>query len=124
MYNKPMKRLHCSFAGLVVFYFLAAIAAKTPEKYGIFGEDYYEAQQILSEMTLDERIAQTIIAEYQGSESVAEMQQYQFGGYIFFANSFRGKDSASVQAMISRLQSVAKLPLLTAVDEEGGIVTR
>lgn len=102
----------------------ALSAIKVPEKYGIFGKNYYTAQQILSELTLDERIAQTIIAEYQSSASVAEMRQYQFGGYIFFARSFNGKNRATVQAMISELQAVAKIPLLTAVDEEGGIVTR
>ena len=124
MYNKTVKRLNCSLVGLIVFFLAATAFAKTPAKYGIFGENYYEAQQILSKMTMDERIAQTIIAEYQDGESVAEMSQYQFGGYIFFTNAFRNKDVATVQAMITDMQSAAKFPLLTAVDEEGGIVTR
>lgn len=119
-----MKRLHCSLAGIVVLWLLAAITVKTPEKYGLFGEHYYEAQQILAGMTMDEKIAQTLIAEYQGDESLAKMQQYQFGGYIFFAESFQYKSRTSVRAMVSNLQAVAKIPLLTAVDEEGGIVTR
>lgn len=97
---------------------------KASEDYGIFGAEYYKAQQILSEMTLDERIAQTLMADYRGTTSISEMRQYQFGGYIFFAKDFNSKSRATTQAMLSELQSVAKIPLLTAVDEEGGIVTR
>lgn len=104
---------------------IAALAAvKTPDASGVFGKYPYLAQCIVSDMTLDERIAQTIMAEYQSEASVAEMQRYQFGGYIFFARSFNDKDRAAVQAMLAKLQSVARIPLLTAVDEEGGIVTR
>lgn len=124
MYNKNVRRLNCSLVGVVVLFMAALSMVKVPETTGIFGKYSYLAQHILSEMTLDERIAQTLIAEYQSSAAVAEMQRYQFGGYIFFARNFSGKDRTAVQAMISDLQAVAKIPLLTAVDEEGGIVTR
>lgn len=119
-----MKRLHCSFLSLIILAGSLLTLTKIPEKYGIFGDYYYAARQILAGMTLDERIAQTLMSDYRGTDSVPEMRQYQFGGYIFFAKDFNGKDRTAAQAMISDLQSVAKLPLLTAVDEEGGIVTR
>ncbi len=119
-----MKKAYCSFLSLLILAGSFLTLAKAPEDYGVFGDYYYKARQILSAMTLDERIAQTLMADYQGAGSVAEMQQYQFGGYIFFAKDFNGKNRTSTQSMISSLQSVAKIPLLTAVDEEGGIVTR
>lgn len=124
MYNKNVKRLNCSLVGVVMLLMAAMSMIKIPETAGVFGKYSYLAQQMLAEMTLDERIAQTLMAEYQSSAAVAEMQQYQFGGYIFFARNFNGKDRVTVQTMISDLQAVAKIPLLTAVDEEGGIVTR
>lgn len=97
---------------------------KAPENYGLFGDYYYAVERILATMTLEEKIGQVLLADYRGTESLAELQQYQFGGYIFFAQDFNGKNRSAVQAMIANLQSVAKIPLLTAVDEEGGIVTR
>lgn len=119
-----MKRLYCSLLSLLILAGAWLTLTKTPEEYGIFGDHYYEARHILSSMTLDERIAQTLMADYQGTSSVSEMRQYQFGGYIFFAKDFNGKNRAAAQNMISSLQAVSKIPLLTAVDEEGGIVTR
>lgn len=119
-----MKKFYCSFLSLLVLAGSFLALTKVPEEYGIFGNHYYEARQILDSMTLDERIAQTLMVDYQGTNSVPEMRQYQFGGYIFFAKDFNGKNRAAVQTMISSLQDVAEIPLLTAVDEEGGIVTR
>lgn len=119
-----MKRLYCSLLSLFILAGSFLALTKLPEKYGIFGDYYYEARQLLTAMTLDERIAQTLMVDYQGTSSVSELRQYQFGGYIFFAKDFNGKSRATTQAMISELQSVAKIPLLTAVDEEGDIVTR
>lgn len=97
---------------------------KAPANYGLFGDYYYAAEQILATMTLDEKIGQVLLAEYRDTGSLAELQQYQFGGYIFFARNFNGKNRPAVQTMIAALQSAAKIPLLLAVDEEGGIVTR
>lgn len=105
--------------------FLAAAAlAKAPEKYGLFSDYFYEARQILSGMTLDEKIAQTLIAECHGSGAVAEVSQYQFGGCIFFARDFNGKNRTEVKQMAAELQAVSRIPLLMVVDEEGGTVTR
>lgn len=124
MYNKNVRKLHCSALGIIVMVMVAGVFAKIPENYGIFGENYYKARQILSTMTTDEKIAQVLIAEHPDTGGVAEMRQYQYGGYIFFADDFRGKSRQAIQNMIADLQSVAKIPLLTAVDEEGGQVVR
>lgn len=124
MYNKTVRKMYCSVLGVVLMLMSATVLAKLPEKYGIFGENYYAARQILSGMTEDEKIAQVLIAEHPDTGGVAEMRQYQFGGYIFFADDFRGKNRSTIQAMIAELQSAAKIPLLTAVDEEGGSVVR
>lgn len=107
-----------------MLFLAAATLAKAPEKYGLFGDHFYEARQILSGMTLEEKIAQTLIAECHGPEAVAMVSEYQFGGCIFFARDFNGKNRMEVKQMTAELQAASQIPLLMAVDEEGGTVTR
>lgn len=55
----------------------------------------------------------------------AEMlETYHFGGYILFASDFEGKTLEQVKEEIASYQSLSKVPLLMASDEEGGTVTR
>lgn len=82
------------------------------------------AEQKLSQMSLEEEIAQILLVRYPDQSGVAELEKYQFGGYVFFAKDFAGKTTSEVQTMMQDLQKVAKVPILTAVDEEGGSVVR
>ena len=52
------------------------------------------------------------------------MKEYQFAGYVFYGKDFASKDKEAVNKMIDEVNSVAKIPLLTAVDEEGGKIVR
>ena len=91
----------------------------------LFADHYAVADQLLSEMTLDEKIAQTLLVRYPDDATAASiLEKYQFGGYIFFAKDFQGKSAAEVSQMTESLQKVAKVPIFTAVDEEGGLVAR
>lgn len=91
----------------------------------LFADHYAVADQLLSEMTLDEKIAQILLVRYPDDATAASiLEKYQFGGYIFFAKDFQGKSAAEVSQMTESLQKVAKVPILTAVDEEGGLVAR
>ncbi len=91
----------------------------------LFASHYAVADQLLSEMTLDEKIAQTLLVRYPDDATAASiLEKYQFGGYIFFAKDFQEKSAAEVLQMTESLQKVAKVPILTAVDEEGGLVAR
>ena len=53
-----------------------------------------------------------------------ELQKYQFGGYLFFKEFFNEKTEQQVKNKIEQYQKALKIPLLMAVDEEGGIVVR
>lgn len=91
----------------------------------LFADHYAVADQLLSEMTLDEKTAQTLLVRYPDDATAASiLEKYQFGGYIFFAKDFQGKSAVEVSQMTESLQKVAKVPILTAVDEEGGLVAR
>lgn len=91
----------------------------------LFADHYAAADAKLSAMTLDEKIAQTLLVRYPDDDTVADvLAQYQFGGYVLFAKDFQHKTATEVRNMVDSLQKVAKVPILTAVDEEGGIVVR
>ena len=52
------------------------------------------------------------------------MKEYNFSGFVFFEKDFTNKTKSEVIDMINELQDNSKIPLLTAVDEEGGKVVR
>ncbi len=91
---------------------------------GIFSNYYILAGKKLKEMSLDEKIAQLLLVRYPGQNAVAALKQYQFGGYVFFEKDFSGKLKEEVEGMMAELQDASKIPILTAVDEEGGKVVR
>ena len=91
---------------------------------GILKKYYEKAYKTLINMSLDEKIAQILLVRYPESNGVDTLKKYQFGGYVFFARDFKNKSVDEVKMMMSDLQNVSKVPILTAVDEEGGKVVR
>ncbi len=91
---------------------------------GIF-KDYYDfAYKKVQNMTLDEKIAQILLVRYPNNNQINVLKKYQFGGFVFFEKDFKDKTKKEVKEMINSLQNNSKIPLLTAVDEEGGKVVR
>ena len=100
---------------------------KTSDKYldnGLFKDYYEKAYQKLEKMSLDEKIGQILLVRYPDNNQKEIVEKYQFGGYLFFGKDFKDKTKDEVIKMIDDSNSVSKIPLLTAVDEEGGIVVR
>lgn len=91
---------------------------------GIFKNYYAMAYKKMKTLSLDEKIGQLLLARYPDTNQVTEMQKYHLGGYVFFAKDFAKKSEDEVKQMIRDLQNNASIPLLTAVDEEGGKVVR
>lgn len=91
---------------------------------GIFSKYYVDAYETLKKMTTEEKIAQTLLVRFPDTNGVNLQQQYQFGGYVFFERDFKNKTVEEIQVMINEVQNVSKIPILTAIDEEGGKVTR
>lgn len=94
------------------------------EKYGIFGEYYEKASEKLDTLTLEEKIAQLFVIGNSSSTNYTELEKYQFGGYLFFKDFFNGKTEGQIKTLIQNYQTASKIPLLIAVDEEGGNVVR
>ncbi|HFI0327306.1 TPA: glycoside hydrolase family 3 protein [Streptococcus suis] len=80
--------------------------------------------QYLSQMTIEEKVGQMIFARMPSAGQAETLETYHFGGYILFASDFEGKTLEQVKEEIASYQSLSKVPLLMASDEEGGTVTR
>lgn len=81
------------------------------------------AEKILSEMTLEEKIGQVIIARY--PENAAEqMAKYKFGGYTLYAKDFENHTPESIAAELDAVKSRNPIAPFIAADEEGGSITR
>ena len=101
--------------------------SKIPDSWlddGIFSVHYTKAFQKLQTMSLEEKIGQTLIVRYPTSGAADLINKYNIGGFVFFERDFKGKSKTQVVEMISSSQRSSKIPLLTAIDEEGGRVSR
>ena len=91
---------------------------------GIFKEYYNSAYNKLMTMTLEEKIGQMLLVRYPEFNQTEILKKYKFAGYIFYAKDFENKTTAEVIEMTNNIQNISEIPLLTAVDEEGGKVVR
>lgn len=91
---------------------------------GLFSDFYAKAYEKLKTLSLDEKIGQLFLVRLPDYNASEILKKYQFGGYLFFQKDFADKTQNEVKSMINDLQQASNIPLLTAVDEEGGKVTR
>ncbi|MGN1346443.1 MAG: glycoside hydrolase family 3 N-terminal domain-containing protein [Eubacteriales bacterium] len=77
----------------------------------------------LAQMSAREKLGQMFMVAY-NEASAAAQKDYAFGAYLLFAWNFETETAESVSAKLDALQSGSKYGVLTAVDEEGGTVTR
>ncbi len=83
-----------------------------------------DIDKIISGMTLEEKIGQLFLMRCPGENAVENIGKYNPGGYILFARDFKDLTKQSASANIASYQEQSKLPMLIAVDEEGGTVNR
>jgi beta-N-acetylhexosaminidase len=101
--------------------------ANIPEDWndnGIFSAYYAKAYQKLSTMSLEEKVGQMILARCPQENAVTSIQNYHLGGFVLFEVDFKNKTSADVISTIKSYQNATAIPMLMAVDEEGGTVVR
>lgn len=75
-------------------------------------------------MTLGEKVGQLFLVRYPGSNAIQDVTTYHLGGFVLFGKNFIERTGAEVTVLTEQLQAAARIPLLIAVDEEGGTVTR
>lgn len=91
---------------------------------GIFSNYYEQALEKLKAMSLDEKIAQVLLVRVPKDNGIDVLSQYQFGGYLLFARDTMNTTKEDFINKIRAYQNVSKIPLIVAVDEEGGSVNR
>ena len=79
---------------------------------------------MLNDMSLEERVGQLFLARCDDTVALEHIDTCHLGGFVLFGRDFNGETKNSFREKINGYQAEAKLPLLIAVDEEGGTVTR
>lgn len=84
-----------------------------------------ENKDILSTMTLDEKIAQMLIIKFDSnymSDNLAKELKYKPGGVILFASNITNYDKTT--KLIKDIKATSSIPMFISVDQEGGRVRR
>lgn len=81
-------------------------------------------QMLLEATTIEEKVGQLFLARCPAENAAEDIANYHLGGYILFGQDFENQTPESLRQIISEYQSVSPIPLLIAVDEEGGTVCR
>ena len=81
-------------------------------------------RQMISDMSLEQRVGQLFLARCNADTAPADIRQYHLGGLVLFGSDFENQTPDSMCQTIAAYQNSAEKPLLIAVDEEGGDVTR
>ncbi len=88
-------------------------------------EDYYsQAEKLLENMTIEEKVGQMFLARFPESDVMQEIQLEKPGGYILFGRDFKGETQKSIIDKLNECQEISNIPLILGVDEEGGTVVR
>lgn len=103
-----------------------AIEVQTEDKdiHEVFEGFLDMAEEKVNSLTLEEKIGQLFLVRYPGGSGEEALKKYDFGGYLLFEKDFKGKTKEDVISEISGLNEYTEIPLLIAVDEEGGNVVR
>ena len=91
---------------------------------GIFSAYYPQAYAKLSTMTPEEKAGQILLARCPAQNAAADIGAFHPGGFVLFEQDFKGKTAAQVEAAIRLYQDASAIPMLMAVDEEGGTIVR
>lgn len=79
---------------------------------------------LLASMTVEEKVGQLFLARCPAEGAQEDLLAYHLGGYLLFGQDFDNKTPDSLKQTLDAWQYAAPVPLLIAVDEEGGTVCR
>lgn len=79
---------------------------------------------LISCMTLEEKVAQMMLASCHENVDIEDAARFGVGGLCLFTHSFTDKSRDEVISMIKGYQSFSEIPLFVSADEEGGTVCR
>lgn len=97
---------------------------KELDKREVFGTYYEQAEEKMKAMSLEEKAGQLFLARMNEDTIFSELESIHPGGYVLFARDFEDETKESISGRLKSYQEKSNIPLVMAVDEEGGIVTR
>ena len=80
--------------------------------------------EMISTMTIEEKVGQLFLARCPEETALNDIETYHLGGYILFSRDFEGQRRETIANTIATYQNISQIPMLIAVDEEGGSVCR
>ncbi len=89
----------------------------------IFKDSYKKASKLVTEMTIEEKIAQLFLVSYD-KYYVNKYEETPPCGYLLFAKDFQNHTKEEMKEELESANKKSKYPLIFAADEEGGYVTR
>lgn len=81
-------------------------------------------EELLNAMTLEEQVGQLFLVRCPETQVTEMISQYHPGGILLFGRDFDDHTPETLTQTINGYQKAASIPLLIAVDEEGGSVCR
>ena len=81
-------------------------------------------REMLDQMSLEQRVGQLFLARCDDAYALEHIEKYHLGGFVLFGRDFQNQTPDSFREKLRDYQAAAKIPLLIAVDEEGGSVCR
>lgn len=97
-----------------------------PEDTGIFADYMERAEEIADGMTVERKLAQIILSSTfsANGDPAGQAGRDQPGGYVLFRHDFEGLSADQVREKLAAMQAASDIPMIMAVDEEGGEVVR
>lgn len=85
----------------------------------------FDPYSIINSMSVEALVGQLFLGSCPGKDSAIEdILSYQPGGFVLFGGDFQNETPLSLQKALQTYQDASEIPMLFAVDEEGGTVVR
>ena len=79
---------------------------------------------LMESMTLEEKVGQMFLARCPENTAQEDVDRFHLGGYVLFGRDFENQSPDTIRSTLGTYQQRSRIPLLLAVDEEGGTVCR
>lgn len=79
---------------------------------------------LLAAMSIEDRVGQILLARCSAETAISDIEAYHLGGFVLFGGDFESQTPQTLRQTTDSYQRAAKIPVLLAVDEEGGDVNR
>lgn len=90
----------------------------------MFNKYQTKSKEIVANMTTEEKVGQLLLARIPVTNDLKTITDYHIGGYILFERDTKNKTKEELINKINEYQNTSSIPLLIAIDEEGGTVSR